>query len=144
MERKVLVISVKPEYAYKILSGEKKIELRKNTPKVSKDDLVIIYATNPLKAIVGYCRVRGIIIDNPKNIWNSYKNEAGISKDGFSAYYRNSLYATGILFKDVNSLSNRFTLERVKSFLPNFKPPQSFSYISISDTLNTYKFISNT
>ncbi|MEQ8245131.1 ASCH domain-containing protein [Fulvivirga sp.] len=142
MYPKVLVISVKPEFAYRILSGEKTIELRKNTPSVTEGDLVIIYATQPVKAIVGYCKVSGIVKDNPSNIWDKYSEVTGISKQGFMSYYSNTLTAIGIKLKDVNPLSKNFTLKQVKAVIPKFKPPQSFAYLTLAEAISTYKHLS--
>ena len=45
----ILLISVKPEFAKKIINGEKTIELRKSTPKrVNKDNYILIYVTSPI------------------------------------------------------------------------------------------------
>ena len=44
----ILLISVKPEFAEKILRGEKTIELRKSAPKkVDIEDYILIYVTSP-------------------------------------------------------------------------------------------------
>ena len=43
MKKKYLFIAVKPEYANKLISGEKDIELRKTKPHVQAGDYAIIY-----------------------------------------------------------------------------------------------------
>ena len=58
---KYLFIAVKPEYANKLISGEKDIELRKTKPHVQAGDYVIIYASAPAKAVWGYGKIKRII-----------------------------------------------------------------------------------
>ena len=57
----LLIISVKPKYAEKILRGEKTIELRKCAPKkVGKDDYILIYVTAPVKELWGIYKIEKI------------------------------------------------------------------------------------
>lgn len=69
---KYLFISVKPIYAQKILSREKSIELRKLKPKVSPGDYIIIYASEPQKAVVGFGLIKRVIVTTPQEMWNSH------------------------------------------------------------------------
>jgi len=48
----MLLMSIKPKYAYKILRGEKKFELRKKCDKIDYGTRVIIYASSKVKAII--------------------------------------------------------------------------------------------
>ena len=52
IKRKYLFIAVKPEYANKLISGKKDIELRKMKPNVQPGDYVIIYASAPVKVLL--------------------------------------------------------------------------------------------
>lgn len=142
MKRKVLVISIKPEYAFRIINGEKTIELRKSTPNVTKDDIVIIYATEPIKAIIGYCKVKEIVRDNPSNLWVRFNSVAGISEKGFWEYYGEALKGTGIILSHIKKLDEEFPLKTIRKVMPRFSPPQSFSYLTVSDTINYYKTLS--
>ena len=65
---KYLFISVKPIYAQKILSREKSIELRKLKPKVSPGDYIIIYASGPQKAVVGFGLIKRVIVTTPQEM----------------------------------------------------------------------------
>jgi len=48
-----VLLSIKPEYAEKILNGEKKYEFRKVLPKNKSITKVIIYATMPIGKVIG-------------------------------------------------------------------------------------------
>jgi predicted transcriptional regulator len=139
MKRKILLVSIKPEFAFRILSGDKQIELRKSTPKVNYGDLVVIYATAPVKAIVGYCTVQEVVRDKPKNLWCLYGDIAGIDRRNFNQYYCNTLYGTGILLKDVKPLKEELKLKDIRMQFPYFQPPQSYKYLSLNEIFSTVR-----
>ena len=63
--RKFLFISIKPEFANKIMSKKKSIELRKNKPNADIGDFVLIYSTQPKKSVIGFAKIKRIAaIDN--------------------------------------------------------------------------------
>jgi len=140
MKRKVLLLSIKPEYAIRILNGDKRIELRKTSPKVEFNDIIVIYATAPTKAIVGYCKVRDIVRDSPKRLWLNYGSIAGIERKDFNTYYDQRDFGVGILLKDVRALNNKMKLCEIRKFLPSFNPPQSFAYLSRTDVYSTLRY----
>ncbi len=133
-----LLISVKPEFAEKIFSGDKTIELRKCTPKSLKGDLIIIYSTNPVKAVIGICQVSEIIKLSPKKMWQYHKVSLGIDKKRFDAYYENSETAVGIKLQSICLLSSQISLTKIKSILPDFQPPQTFRYFNKPQLLKSY------
>ena len=69
IKHKYLFIAVKPEYANKLISGKKDIELRKMKPNVQSGDYVIIYASAPVKAVLRFGKVKTIIECTPKCLW---------------------------------------------------------------------------
>lgn len=140
----VLVISVKPEFAIKIIDGTKKIELRKSAPKANKGDLVFIYSTTPEKAIIGLGFVQNIIKDNPQNIWKRYSKLLGIDRIRYNKYYIDTELAVGIVLSDVRGLDQKLSLSQIKTVLPTFQPPQTFRYFDHSYFIsNLNKLVNN-
>ena len=85
----ILLISVKPEFAEKIMVGEKTIELRKSTPKrVDKENYILIYVTSPIKELWGICKINNLIKEDKKNFWSKYGSKTGITKQQFNEYYK--------------------------------------------------------
>ncbi|MCH4824435.1 ASCH domain-containing protein [Gramella lutea] len=134
---KILLISVKPEFAEKIMNGEKTIELRKSAPKkVSKDSYILIYVTSPVKELWGICRINNIIKEDPFTFWNNYGDKTGITETQFKDYYKTNQNAFGIELKDIRNFSKySIELKQLKKAFPNFMPPQTYSYIN-SDKIN--------
>ena len=129
--KKLLLISVKPEYAIKILNGEKTIELRKCAPKkVGKDGLILIYVTSPIKEIWGIYKIESIIKENPNTLWKNFGEKTGVTKHEFYEYYKENNNAFGIQLREVKKLiKHSIKLDNLKNLIPGFMPPQTYSYI---------------
>lgn len=127
----ILLISVKPKYAIKILKGEKTIELRKCAPKkVGKDGYILLYVTAPIKEIWGIYKIENIIKENPKTLWENFGEKTGITIEEFNEYYKENDSAFGIQIQEVKSLfKHSIKLDNLKNLIPGFMPPQTYSYI---------------
>jgi len=137
--RKFLFISIKPEFANKILSKKKSIELRKNKPNAQIGDYVLIYSTQPKKAVVGFAKIRNIIDCDPKEMWNNNAEYLGIDKQRFFDYYYGQKKAIGIELSDVCKLKINIPLQEIKNTYPKFNPPQTYRYIPYFTALKFYK-----
>lgn len=135
---KLLLISIKEKYVTEILSGHKTIELRKSIPKVKAGDTVIIYTTQPRKAVTAIATVKKILKTSPKKMWADHKDTLGISKTEFDDYYKSSEFAIGIEIVDVIRLDTEILLSAIKSIHPQFTPPQTFKYLDKYRTFRDY------
>src|SRR4051812_6199345 len=93
-----VLLSVKPEFAEKILTGEKKYEFRKAMFKNLDVKTVVIYATMPIGKVVGEFDFDKILSDKPSVIWAETSCFSGITKKFFSEYFsgRDNAYAIKI------------------------------------------------
>ncbi len=121
-----VLLSIKPEYAEKILSGEKHYEFRKSIFKNSDVDKVIIYATKPLGKVIGEFDIDHVMQDNPDKIWKMTKNFSGITYEFFNQYFQGKSRAFAIKVKNPSTYSNPIELSEI---LPSGIAPQSFCYI---------------
>ena len=118
-------MSIHPEFAQLILDGKKKVEFRK-TCFASEVSHVVIYATTPLKKVVGYFEVEKIHVGSPKTLWQSYSEVAGISERFFQDYYQNFREGVAIEVGQVYSLDHALSLDCISGSLV---APQSYVYI---------------
>jgi len=126
------LLSVRPEFVTRILDGTKKYEYRKKV-FIRKDiDRVIIYASSPLKRIVGEFKFDEIIADTPDLIWEKTAFDSGINKDIFFRYFYGIEKAYAIRIKHVIKYQNPLHLENL---YPGIIPPQSFCYLPQINTL---------
>ncbi|POS06171.1 ASCH domain-containing protein [Burkholderia gladioli] len=124
-----VLLSIKPEYADRILSGEKRFEFRKSVFKNSQVRVVVIYATLPVGKIVGEFDVGEILKERPSKLWRSTREHSGITKSFFEKYFsgRDSGYAIGV--KAARRYDEPLDLE---DLIPGGVAPQSFRYIDAS------------
>lgn len=120
-----VILSIKPIYAYQILAGTKKVEFRKRGFK-EKVRRVYIYASVPIKQIVGYFTLSDIDEDTPTHLWQKYQEVGGIAKEDFFSYYANNASGCAFLIKSVTPFK---VGKSPNDFIDNFIAPQSFIYI---------------
>ena len=132
ISHKYLFIAVKPEYANKLISGQKDIELRKMRPHVQQGDYVIIYASAPVKAVLGFGKVKSIIECSPEEMWAKHAVRLGIARKDFDSYYANHEKSIGIEFEMIKPITF-IGLEELRKVNPNFHPPQIYRYVTNED-----------
>lgn len=121
-----VLLSIKPEHAEKIFSGQKKFEFRKTTFKNHLVKTVVVYATMPVGKIIGEFRIKNIHKDIPETIWKRTRNYSGIDKAFFNEYYQGKNYAIAIEVDNPKLYNNPIN---PKEEYENFTAPQSFMYL---------------
>jgi predicted transcriptional regulator len=118
-------MSIHPQYADAIMAGTKQVEFRK---RPLSDDVthVLVYATAPVSTVVGAFTVTGQDTEPPKRLWRRFRKVAGISRDGFFAYFADRPHGVGIRVGDVLTPAVPLSLSED---LGVARPPQSFQYL---------------
>lgn len=126
-QRKQLAVlmSIKPQYANRIFSGEKKFEFRKRPPR-SDIKKVIVYASSPIQHIIGEFTISRIVCDSPSKIWGQCKDCAGIDKESFMEYFRGRNEAFAICIDTTTLYSRQVNIGRFC-----LAPPQSYCYVDL-------------
>ncbi|MBO9505384.1 helix-turn-helix domain-containing protein [Qipengyuania flava] len=123
-----VVLSIKPQYSSKILTGEKTVELRRRFPlKVPKGTLAFIYSTTPDKALVGCAEIAAVTKERVPTIWRNLRDEACIEKADFDAYFDNQDHGFVLRFSKAKAFQNSIDLNELRSRF-DFEAPQSFLY----------------
>ncbi len=124
--RRVALMTIHPGYAEAILSGRKRAEFRKR--RIAGDiDTVLVYATAPVSAIIGWFTVRDVIKSTPEDIWRRLGEVGEIQSPDFAAYYSGCHEAVALLVGETGWLPKPVPLSDIR---PSPAAPQSFSYIS--------------
>lgn len=132
MAGKTLLLSVRPKHARRILEGTKTIELRRICPRVGRGDLVLVYATSPVRAVVGSFRIDSVICESPEDLWARTGSDAGVTQEQFAEYFDGASLAVGIVISDPHPFSLPITLPYLRTFWPGFHPPRSYRYLGHS------------
>ena len=129
MPSRLLLISVKPEYAEMLLAGRKTVELRRVRPSIVGGDWVLVYASSPRKALIGAFRVKSITVASPGKLWKRFGAHAGISREDFHDYFRGAPSGAAIHVGKTIRFADPPSLSRIRESVPSFHPPQCFSYL---------------
>lgn len=121
-----VLLSIKPEFANKIFSGEKKYEYRKSIFVREGIHTVVVYSTMPVGRIIGEFEIEKILRDNPEAVWKETKEFAGIKEQFFNEYFHGRETAFAIKVKKATLYDTPIS---PKETLENFYPPQSFMYL---------------
>ena len=129
MRDSMVVMSIHPKHAEKILSGNKRIELRRSRPAFAPGTIVLIYSTAPVQQIQGFFIVDDIVESDPEGLWNDYSEFCGVTEQEYQAYFSNALRSYGLLVSEAFRFPNPISLKKIKKIYPDFYPPQSYRYI---------------
>lgn len=116
-----LIISIKPQFVEKILSGEKRYEFRRRIYK-KEVDKIYIYQTLPDAKIVAYFKPGKIIKDTPEGLWKNLKDVSGTTEESLMAYLHDKTEAYAIEITDLVILETPLIPEGIQA-------PQSYKYI---------------
>ena len=125
MPKKVL-LSIKPQFAEKILTGRKKFEFRRVVFRDENVRKVIIYASSPVCRIVGEFEIGGILSMPKRALWRETRQHAGISWEFFTKYFEGKQECHAI--RVLNPMRYDEPLDLFEAAALG-RPPQSFAYI---------------
>lgn len=120
-----ILLSINPEHVDNIFSGIKKYEYRKVACK-REVNKILIYATTPVKKIVGEAEVLEVLEKDKEELWKETEAQSGISETFYFKYYAQKkkavAYHLGAIIK--------YQTPKKLSDYGIVAAPQSFVYIS--------------
>lgn len=121
-----ILLSIKPKYVEKIITGEKQYEFRRTIFKRKHIRKAYIYSSSPTKKIIGSFMIGDIIEDHPERLWDQLSTVSGISETEFFDYFVDKEKGFAIKIEQLQLLDDPLEPHML---IPDFTPPQSFSYI---------------
>jgi len=121
-----VLLSIKPKYVMSIIDGRKRYEFRKRIFRQPSVSRIYIYASSPVKKIVGSFEVGKILEDRPADLWENVKDYAGINDRDFFSYFAGKSRAFAIEIQDLREFSEPID---PRETMPGFVPPQSYCYM---------------
>ena len=120
-----VVLSIKPEYAMRIFSGQKHFEYRKVIFRSPDVRSVVVYASAPLSQVIGEFEVVRIHHEDVVALWRQTGDRGGISRESFISYFRDQERGFAI------EVGSRTLYEEPQDLASGFgmRPPQSFAYL---------------
>ena len=119
-----ILLSIKPEYAERILDGTKKYEYRKHLA-LGEIHKIVIYSSSPEKRVVGEVKVIGTLTMRKTLLWEHTKEYAGISRTKYGEYFKGCQSAHAYCLGE----TIRYCEPKDLQDYGITKAPQSFVYI---------------
>lgn len=123
------LISLSRRFVGAFVAGEKCVELRRRKPDIPRGAYVWFYSKVPDGKIRAFGVVCSVVELNRGDIWTSFGSCLAISRSEFDKYLGDKETAFVIRFSEIREIEVPITLEEVRSLIPNFQPPQFFTYI---------------
>lgn len=120
-----VILSIKPEFAFKIFSGTKKFEFRRSLFKNQDVKNIVVYASAPISKVIGEFEIDTIFHQDLKSLWDRTSEFSGITQDYYIDYFVGKDDGYAIKVKNPIMYDNRLCIK--ESF--GLNPPQSFAYI---------------
>lgn len=124
----MLLLSIHPRHVKAILSGDKRVELRRRRPRISQGE-ALIYSTAPQMELVATFQIQSVARQPLKLLWQSVRDIAGISRQQFDDYFCGVDAGVSIRIADVKELRRPISLNELRDAWPGFQPPQGFLYL---------------
>ena len=109
-----------------IFDGSKKYEYRKMLFKRNDINVVVIYASAPVKRVVGEFRIKDIFSESVDVLWERTKEYSGISREYYLSYFQHKNIANAIEIGKIK----KYKKMKMLSDYNIAQAPQSFCYIS--------------
>ena len=128
-QERMLILSLKPRFAEAILSGEKTVELRRVEPKIKVPTRALVYATTPVRAMLGTCIVSAAVSDSLTTLWERYSSRTGLQYAEFLRYFNGVKVGAALTLHAAERFDSQIPLAELRSSPLGFRPPQSFAYL---------------
>jgi predicted transcriptional regulator len=122
-----IVMSIRAKYARMILSGEKKVEVRRMFSKKWKGSKVTIYASGCEGSLVGEALIKDVVCDKPENVWERFSDQIGCTKEEFDKYTSSKIKVYAIVLEDAVPYLKSISIGEISDLMKeNLRPPQNY------------------
>jgi predicted transcriptional regulator len=126
-----LVLSVRPEFAERILAGTKSVEVRRSFSVDRAPASCLIYSTTPVQAVVGTVDVVRATRLTPQEVWSRFGTRVHCTWDELSSYSAGVAKVWALELANPHRHRNPVGLSFLRSCSPlPIRPPQSYNVVS--------------
>lgn len=131
-EPRAVLLSLHPQWATRLVEGEKTVEVRRRAIALQRGDTLFIYASSPVCAVIGRAVVDQVVSASPAALWRSIggRRTTTLSRAEFDAYLRGVHTACALVLGRAAPLARMITLDELRGLCPGFHPPQTCCDIS--------------
>ena len=105
------------------------VELRRTEPKIVVPTRALLYATTPVRALLGTCVITSVESANLAVLWREYGSRTALLYQEFQQYFEGVAVGTALTLTDPRQFSRIVPLQDLRAKPRSFRPPQSFAYV---------------
>jgi len=133
MSKTALLISIRPRFADLIFNDQKHVELRRRRPRVGRGDLVFVYVSSPIKALIGAFEIGEVIEKSPGMLWRKLGEQTGLTRMEFNDYFKEKTIGFGLIIARSWRLPAPVKLSSLRKRRAGFHPPQAYHYFPLTE-----------
>ena len=137
MSGSYVLMSIKPVFAEEILTGFKKFELRSRAARISSGDKVIMYASTPVKSLVGMFTAGRILTLTYEELYRMYRQNKlpGITERDLEFMKGRRRPLLAIEVQNPVRFNEPLRLSEIRQQIPGFRPPINYVRLKADDPL---------
>ena len=138
LERTAL-LSIRPRFAEALLDGSKTVEIRRRHAHIASGSLCLLYASSPMRALVGAIHVQQTDTDTPDALWCRWGPQTGLERDEYDAYLAGSSQPCALVVSAATRFAGPVALPELRRRQHAFVTPQSYRFLQegeLSSLLN--------
>lgn len=134
------LLAIKPEFAEKILNGEKKYEFRRQSfQDADQIGLVFLYASSPVKQILGVFTSDRVVEGSPTELWELFGDKSGINeRERFMEYFEGVNTGFAIHVDKTHRFSEAID---PRTIFDEYSSPMSFKYVPEEEEAALLRFV---
>lgn len=129
LPRSHVLVSLRPRFAELVLSGLKTTELRRGPSRVTPGMIALIYASTPLRALLGAVQITEVHTYAPSTVWRRWGPTTGLRRGEFDGYVAGCDRVTAMLLGARCMFPEPVSLSELRARSASFVAPQSYRYL---------------
>lgn len=129
-----ILISVRGKFVDSMLSGTKRVELRRRAPRIGVATRIWIYNKTPLAAVRAMATLGAIETLHSDELWRKYSSVLDLTFREFEEYVAGRDKVSALCLHDIRAL-RPVSLETMRQIDPKFHPPQFYLRLNQSSSL---------
>ena len=125
-----ILLSIKPKWAALILEGKKTVELRKQWTKSDDIQRIYLYASSPVKKIVGWMELELAACESVDELKRDTEPYSQVPSEEFNSYFSGKETGWGLFIRRAVKIERPISLNAVAE-----RPPQSWMKLSPEQSL---------
>ena len=130
-----VLVSLESRHAENILSGTKRVELRRRKMHIEKGTTVWLYVKQPVAAIIGKATVNTLCSLEPDLLWKKFSSTSGLTREEFFGYFAGVTEGFALGLSAPERLKAPLHLKDLRKVAPGFQPPQFFKRFDSRSTV---------